>query len=120
MGNPELFSNVISNLLTNAIKYSGSNTIDITISSRDDIAELEIKDYGCGISKEHLPHLFERFYRVDKARSRQKGGTGLGLAIVKNIIELHNGTISVESEVNKGTDFTIKLHTEELNERILV
>jgi len=113
LGNPELLSNVISNLLTNAIKYSGSDTIDITISNEDDIAELQIKDYGCGISEEHLPHIFERFYRVDKARSRQKGGTGLGLAIVKNIVELHNGTITVESEINKGTVFTIKLHKED-------
>lgn len=112
-GNEELFLTAVSNLLTNAIKYSGSDKIDIILSSLDKQAKLEIKDYGIGISEEHLPHIFERFYRVDKARSRQKGGTGLGLAIVKNIVELHGGTITVKSETGKGTAFLITLQAEE-------
>ncbi len=112
-GNEELFATAISNLLTNAIKYSGSDKIDIILSKSNKQAELKIKDYGIGISKEHLPHIFERFYRVDKARSRQKGGTGLGLAIVKNIVELHSGIITVQSEVDKGSVFIITMQAEE-------
>lgn len=68
-----------------------------------------VKDYGIGIKKEHIEHIFERFYRADKTRSRKLGGTGLGLAIVKNIVELHGGTISVESEIDKGASFIINL-----------
>lgn len=109
LANEDLLSTAISNLLTNATKYSGSKTIDIILSKNETSVILQVKDYGIGIETQHLKHLFERFYRVDKSRSRQKGGTGLGLAIVKNIIELHNGTIYAESEVNKGTVFTIEL-----------
>lgn len=109
LANEDLLSTAISNLLTNATKYSGSKTIDIILSKNETSVILQVKDYGIGIETQHLKHLFERFYRVDKSRSRQKGGTGLGLAIAKNIIELHNGTIYAESEVNKGTVFTIEL-----------
>lgn len=109
LANEDLLSTTISNLLTNATKYSGSKTIDIILSKNETSVILQVKDYGIGIETQHLKHLFERFYRVDKSRSRQKGGTGLGLAIAKNIIELHNGTIYAESEVNKGTVFTIEL-----------
>ncbi|MBQ9244821.1 hypothetical protein IJ182_00970 [bacterium] len=105
-GNEELFITAISNILSNAIKYSNSETIDVNISQSDKI-EIEIIDYGIGIGKEHLEHIFEKFYRVDKARSRQKDGSGLGLSIVKNIIELHNWAIEVKSEINKGTSFKI-------------
>ncbi|WDC85883.1 ATP-binding protein [Caloramator sp. mosi_1] len=70
---------------------------------------MEVKDTGIGIPKQHLPRLFERFYRVDKARSRSMGGTGLGLAIVKHIALMFKGNIYVDSEVNKGTTFTIFL-----------
>ena len=93
----------ISNLLSNAIKYSKSEIIDIVINKNS----IEIKDYGIGIEQKHLNRIFERFYRIDKSRSRQKGGTGLGLSIVKNIVEFHNWKIEVQSEINKGTNFKI-------------
>ena len=96
----------ISNLLSNAIKYSCSEEIEVNLFQDSKII-LEVKDYGIGIPKEHIPRIFERFYRIDKNRSRQNGGTGLGLAIVKHIIELHNWEIEVESEINKGTTFRI-------------
>jgi len=107
-GNEELLATAISNLLTNAIRYSTSENIDVILNKDEDGIELAVKDYGIGIKQKHLKHIFERFYRVDKNRSRKLGGSGLGLAITKNIVELHNGTISVESELNKGTTFTIK------------
>lgn len=100
----------LSNLLTNAIRYSGSDKIDIILDkNKEGKIKLQVKDYGVGIAAQHLEHIFERFYRVDKARSRKSGGTGLGLAIVKNIAELHNGTINVESIPGKETVFTIIL-----------
>ena len=97
----------ISNILSNAIRYSGSPKIDIIVEKKSDNIEIRIKDYGCGIAKEHLPRIFERFYRIDKDRSRKKGGTGLGLAIVKNISELHGWVLEVESELGEGSCFKI-------------
>lgn len=105
----ELLATAVSNLITNAIKYSKSETIDIILSKSDKNIEITVKDYGVGIANEHLDHLFEKFYRIDKTRSRRLGGTGLGLAIVKNIAELHNGTITVVSELGKGTTFTLNI-----------
>ena len=99
----DLLIMAISNLLSNAIKYSKSDVIDIIISENS----IEIKDYGVGIEEKHLNRIFEKFYRVDKSRSRQKGGTGLGLSIVKNIVEFHNWEIEVQSEINKETSFKI-------------
>lgn len=107
--NEELLQTAISNLITNAIKYSKSEKIDVILSKNDENIEIMVKDYGVGISPEHINHLFEKFYRVDKTRSRQLGGTGLGLSITKNIIEIHNGDISVQSELGKGTTFKINL-----------
>lgn len=108
-GNEELLSTALSNLLTNALRYSTSETVDVILNKTENNIEIEVKDYGTGIKQEHLNHIFERFYRVDKNRSRKLGGSGLGLAITKNIVELHNGTITVESELNKGTNFLITL-----------
>ena len=82
-------------------------TVTLQKSGRD--AVLKVKDNGPGIAAEHLPHIFDRFYRVDKARSREAGGTGLGLAIVHQLVMLHGGEIHVESEVGKGTTFTVEL-----------
>lgn len=108
-GNEELICRAISNLINNAIKYSQSDKIDIIISNENNIISIHVKDYGIGIDKKYFESLFEKFYRIDKARSRKTGGTGLGLAIVKNIVELHNGNIHIESELNKGADFIIEL-----------
>ena len=107
---------LFTNLIDNAIKYSPENTtITVDLSKTMDNAVVSVSDEGIGIAKEHLPHLFERFYRVDKARSRQAGGTGLGLSIVKQIVDQHGGTIEVESTEGKGTKFTVTspLNTQE-------
>ena len=108
-GDRNLFSIAVSNLLSNAIKYSKTDKIDIILKKNQDKVVLIVKDYGVGIGKEHLNNIFERFYRVDKNRSRKLGGSGLGLSIVKNIIELHNGKIKVESEINNGSEFIMEL-----------
>ncbi|MBW2708229.1 MAG: PAS domain-containing protein [Deltaproteobacteria bacterium] len=107
---PSLLEQAIVNLLDNAIKYSDDGGgIKIEAIQREASIVIAVSDQGCGINKEHLPRLFERFYRVDKARSRQLGGTGLGLAIVKHIVQAHGGHISVESTPGKGTTFFIHL-----------
>jgi heavy metal sensor kinase len=109
-GNPESLSRMIDNLINNAIIYNKpGGKVFIKLSKSDNKAVLEIKDTGVGISEEHLPFIFERFYRVDKARSRFSGGSGLGLAICKGVIEKHNGTITVQSVLGEGTTFQIKL-----------
>ena len=101
------------NLLDNAIKYSPENsTIRIEASNTNGEVQIRLQDQGMGIAKKHLPRLFERFYRVDKARSRKLGGTGLGLAIVKHIAQAHGGRVSVESELEKGSTFTLHLPVE--------
>ena len=111
----EAFTTAVSNLITNAIRYSGSDKIDVILDKNENNIELIVKDYGIGIAKEHLNHIFEKFYRIDKNRSRKLGGSGLGLAIVKNIVELHNGTIKVESEEGKGTSFIINVPNGQLS-----
>ena len=101
---------VIDNILNNAIKYSpDGGKITVTMKTTDDQMILSISDQGLGIPKEDLPKIFDRFYRVDKARSRAQGGTGLGLAIAKEIIKQHNGFIWAKSEYGKGSTFTIVL-----------
>ncbi|MBR6541892.1 MAG: hypothetical protein IKT73_01665 [Anaerotignum sp.] len=94
--------------MTNAIKYSLEQaTIRIFITEDDQYFKVNVKDTGMGISREDLPRIFERFYRVDKARSRAMGGTGLGLAIAKEIMETHGGKLTAESEYGKGTTMTM-------------
>jgi len=107
---PPLLEQALVNLLDNAIKYSRENSIVRveTVLSDSEII-IKVQDYGMGVSKQHLPRLFERFYRVDKARSRKQGGTGLGLAIVKHITQAHGGRVTVESTLGKGSMFAIHL-----------
>ena len=106
----QLLEQAAVNLLDNAIKYSEEGgLIQIEVVTTDTEVCISFKDYGIGIAKEHLPRLFERFYRVDKARSRKLGGTGLGLAIVKHIVQTHEGYVTVESELGEGSNFVIHL-----------
>ncbi len=107
---PPLLEQAAVNLLDNAIKYSEEEgLVQIEVITKDTEVCISFKDYGIGIPKEHLPRLFERFYRVDKARSRKLGGTGLGLAIVKHIVQTHGGYVTVESEPGEGSNFVIHL-----------
>jgi two-component system phosphate regulon sensor histidine kinase PhoR len=106
----EAVHQVLSNLIENAMKYAGSGR-KIVLGARPTQRGVEfyVRDFGPGIASEHLPRLFERFYRVDKARSRESGGTGLGLAIAKHIVLAHSGTIHAESELNHGSVFLFTL-----------
>jgi len=105
-----LLEQAVVNLLDNAIKYSEpESTIHLKVRHTNSEIRISIEDQGIGIAKKHLPRLFERFYRVDKARSRTMGGTGLGLAIVKHIAQAHGGNVTVESRPGKGSTFTIHL-----------
>ena len=98
------------NLIDNAVKYSpDASEIKVSLAERPSAVEVRVKDSGIGIPKEHLDRVFERFYRVDKARSRELGGTGLGLGIAKHIVLAHKGQINIESEVNKGTIVSVTL-----------
>ncbi|MGB9083440.1 MAG: ATP-binding protein, partial [Terriglobales bacterium] len=106
----EAIHQIFSNLIENALKYAASGK-RIVLGARavEQGIEFYVRDFGPGISSEHLPRLFERFYRVDKARSRESGGTGLGLAIAKHIVFAHGGTIRAESELNHGSTFLFVL-----------
>ena len=106
LGEAGKIEQVLRNLLTNAIKYSPTGArVEAGLYRQGDQVQVVISDTGMGISKEDQERIFERFYRVDKARSRQMGGTGLGLAIAREIMELHGGRIWVESELGKGSRF---------------
>jgi two-component system phosphate regulon sensor histidine kinase PhoR len=105
-----LLEQALVNLIDNAIKYSDQDsTVQIRTGRQDAEVLIHITDQGPGIHRRHLPRLFERFYRIDKARSRKLGGTGLGLAIVKHIIQAHGGHVAVDSTIGKGSTFTIHL-----------
>ncbi len=109
-GNASLLEAVFNNLIDNAIAYSGGTVVRIRLLRADERRiELELSDNGVGVAPEHLPRLFERFYRIDKGRSRAAGGTGLGLSIVKNAITLHGGTIVAENIATGGLRFRITL-----------
>jgi two-component system phosphate regulon sensor histidine kinase PhoR len=107
---PTLIEQAVVNLLDNAIKFSEPESlIQVESHQQDDQVIISVQDQGIGIAQKHLPRLFERFYRVDKARSRRMGGTGLGLAIVKHIAQAHGGHVSVESKLGEGSRFSIHL-----------
>jgi signal transduction histidine kinase len=104
----------LQNLLNNAIRYTPTKgTVTVSLRSKDDFLQLRVIDTGAGIDPEHLPHVFDRFYRADPARARETGGTGLGLAITRAIIINHGGVILAESSgLGKGSSFTIRLPIE--------
>lgn len=109
-GNEVLIESLLRNLITNArraLSDTEQGRIDVAIYKEDENLKMRVSDNGCGIEKEHLEQIFEPFYRVDKARSRENGGSGLGLPFCKKIVEFHNGTISVESAPGRGTTFMI-------------
>jgi two-component system phosphate regulon sensor histidine kinase PhoR len=108
--NAPLLEQAVGNLIDNAIKYSGERTrVWVTGAMNGNKIDIRVTDEGPGIEKKHLPRIFERFYRVDQARSRSLGGTGLGLAIVKHIVLAHAGSVSVESTPGQGSTFTISI-----------
>jgi len=109
-GNRSLMESVFQNLISNAIAYSGGTKVEISALPYDGgQITITVEDDGAGVPPEHLPHLFERFYRIDKGRSRAAGGTGLGLSIVKNAVQFHGGSISVNKRKSGGLVFTIRL-----------
>lgn len=116
--NPDLLEQAIVNLVDNAIKFSSKGTqVIISAENKNNEIEVSVKDFGAGIPEKHLPRLFERFYRVDKARSRDQGGTGLGLAIVKHILQVHGGKVNVESEIGKGSNFSLYIPFNQKNNK---
>lgn len=108
--NPQQIKELLTNLISNAMKYNKPNgSVNISVDKEREEMLLEVADTGVGIPEDSLSRIFERFYRVDKGRSKRAGGTGLGLAIVKHIVHYYNGTISVKSELDKGSVFTVKI-----------
>lgn len=106
---PEQLELLVSNLVDNAIRYTTEGRVNVGVSARNGSVILAVADTGFGIPEADLPRIFERFYRVDKTRSRKTGGTGLGLSIVKHVLSNHKGRIDVQSEVGVGSVFTVKL-----------
>lgn len=113
---PGKIEQVLDNLVSNAIKFTNNGTISINYSNIGDKVEVSVRDTGIGIPQAHWPRLFDRFYRTDKARSRDKGGTGLGLSVVKGILKAHKSDIHVESEVGRGSRFYFYLRPSGKNE----
>ncbi|MGB5632352.1 MAG: ATP-binding protein [Waterburya sp.] len=110
LGDRQQLYRLITNLVTNAIQYTpagGQVTLSIT-GDRDDVI-IAVRDTGIGIARKEQRCIFDRFYRVDKARSKSKGGSGLGLAIARAIALAHQGSVEVQSEINKGSNFTVRL-----------
>lgn len=109
-GDPEKIEQVIDNLVSNAIKYTSQGTVTLHYHQKGTSILIEVEDTGSGIAAEHMEHLFDRFYRTDKARSRDEGGTGLGLSVVKRILQAHHTDIQIESELGKGTRLWFELY----------
>lgn len=110
MGDGLELSRLFQNLVDNAVKYGDpESVVTVSVATSEDLAIVSVTDQGAGIERIHLPRLTERFYRVDKGRSRAAGGTGLGLAIVKHVVSRHRGRLKIESEVGKGSTFTVEL-----------
>ena len=110
MGDANRIGQVLTNLLTNAIRFNrDEGQVRIKVFGQGDTAVLSVTDTGVGIPAEHLPHIFDRFYIVDESRSRRDGSTGLGLAICKAIVDAHSGSIEVESSPGTASTFTVKL-----------
>src|SRR5262249_7754069 len=112
MGDCSRLAQVVTNLVNNAMQYNhpdGKVWVRLNVISGEAI--LSVQDTGCGIPEEDRPYIFDRFYRVDKARSRASGGNGLGLAICKSIVETHGGTIGFETKVREGSTFWVRLPT---------
>ena len=108
--NPPLLEEAVVNLIDNAVKYSPPETlVQVEAEQAEEQVLIRVRDQGRGIATEHLPRLFERFYRVDASRSRKVGGTGLGLAIVKHIAQAHDGWVTVDSTLGQGSVFTLHL-----------
>lgn len=109
LGDPLALEQVIFNLVENAVHHSpAKETVEVRVG-RDIHVWLKVTDHGCGIASEHLPRIFDRFYRVDSARNRAAGGAGLGLAIVRSLVQAHGGTVQVSSELGQGTVMTVHL-----------
>jgi two-component system, OmpR family, sensor histidine kinase BaeS len=107
-GDPDKVAQILTNVVNNALKYTPEGgTVTLSTFQEEEMAGFIIKDEGIGMSSQDLPHIFERFYRGDKSRDRKTGGVGIGLSIVKALVEAHKGKITVESELNKGTTFTL-------------
>jgi signal transduction histidine kinase len=109
LGDAQWLKQALINLLDNSLRYTPpGGMVTVRLHHSDGHVLIAVRDTGHGIEPEHLPHLFDHFYRTDKARARDSGGTGLGLAIVKGIVEAHGGTVSVESQPGKGSVFTLR------------
>ena len=109
LGAPREITSAVSNLVSNAVRYTpcgGRITVGVQME-HDNALSIEVRDTGPGIGAEHLPRLTERFYRVDRSRSRESGGTGLGLAIVKHVMQRHGGQLLISSELGKGSVFKL-------------
>jgi two-component system phosphate regulon sensor histidine kinase PhoR len=118
--NANLLEQAVINLLDNAIKYSdGGKEIKVEAEKLEEKIEIRVEDQGWGIDKRHLPRIFERFYRVDKARSRSQGGTGLGLAIVKHVAQVHGGSVRVISKLGEGSIFYKNIPTSEEKDSVV-
>ena len=113
-GDRSKLEQIVYNLTENALKYTpDGGQITVTLQARGHNAILSVQDNGVGIPEEDQAHIFERFYRVDKARSRDTGGTGLGLSIVRQLVTMHGGTITVQSKPGQGSTFTVQLPLDE-------